>query len=114
MRLSARRGIVAYDPPIYQENENANISASYVATYHNLVMGIKEVGGIPENDCQRPETERLGAPKTYPGYSLDWMNPSCFSNTVDVHSHTPPLWPLPSSFGPPVLDLYKGEHHTRG
>ena len=34
-----------------------------------------------------------------------WTNPSCSSITVDVHSHTPPLWPLPESFGPPVVAL---------
>src|ERR1700722_2849558 len=58
--------------------------------------------------CVKEERESERSQWTsYPGYNLDGKKPSNLSNTVEVHSHTPPLWPFPSFISPPVVDLNK-------
>jgi len=44
----------------------------------------------------------------HPGYSVEPSKPSCLSNTVEVHSQTPPLCPRPPSFTP-VVALWTGD-----
>ena len=47
-----------------------------------------------------------------PGYSEEASNPSYLSHTVEVHSHTPPLCPLPSPC-PPVVALHIRRYMSR-
>lgn len=43
--------------------------------------------------------------ETYPGYNFEGVNPSYLSQTVEVHSQTPPFVPFPPYFLQPVVAL---------
>ena len=77
----ATRGCVAHDPP------------SAILCFPSKKSAFHRLAGL---DGTRAEGEL----PVYPGYNSIGLNPSCLSNTVLVHSHTPPISPRPDSLLP--------------
>jgi hypothetical protein len=79
-----------------------------ISTYHNLVLSVKEIHRIAIREWVKAGVDANPERGTNPGYNLEETKPSNFSKTVEVHSHTPPLHPLPPPFSRPVVAL-RGE-----